>query len=102
MRLQRQVKEEPMTEKERIKKGALWMSCSLGSYAFAFLQPTIGAWLHVSENYIAFAILIWVIAGAASACKYGSLPEADVSEEVIEELQKMIDERKNREKDITS
>lgn len=83
-----------MTEKERTKNGVLWMSCSLGSYAFAFLQPAIGAWFNISDDYISIAILIWVIAGAVSACKYGSLPAADISEEVIEELQKMIEDRK--------
>ena len=84
-----------MTEKERTKKGTLRMLCSLGSYGFALLQPSIGAKLHISDDYIAFAIMVWILAGAVSACLYGSLPEPDVSDEVLDELQEMINARKD-------
>ena len=40
-----------MTQKERTRKGILWMLCSLGSYGFALLQPSIGAKLHISDEY---------------------------------------------------
>lgn len=49
-----------MTQKERTRKGILWMLCSLGSYGFALLQPSIGAKLHISDDYIAFAIMVWI------------------------------------------
>lgn len=83
-----------MTQKERTRRAIPLMLGSLGAYGFAFLQPVIGAKLGISENCIAMAVLIWILAGAASACAYGTLPEAEISPENLRELQEMIDQRK--------
>ena len=73
------------------------MSCSFGSYVFALLQPAIGDWFHISDDFISIGILIWILAGAISACMYGNLPEPDVSDELLNELQKIINAMKKDE-----
>lgn len=83
-----------MDGKERDRKAICLLSASFSAYILAYLYLLLCCAMKAPEDVGAWGFVLFTLVGALCAYAYGRLPEPEISQECLEELEKMIENMK--------